>query len=77
MELYHHCSRKIKGSNNIARCLEDCKLCKNEPDRKDIMLFVGKKMEMVMSFCRNCNEKLADRPICEKLFLYFMLFISR
>lgn len=43
MELYHHCSRKIKGSVNIARCLEDCKLCKNEPDRKEIMLFVGKK----------------------------------
>ena len=27
MELHHHCSRKIKGSINIGRCLEDCKLC--------------------------------------------------
>ena len=37
-ELYHHCTRKVKGSISIASCPEGCKLCEKELDRKNILL---------------------------------------
>ena len=34
MGLFHHCTRKIKGSINIVNCLTDCKLCEKEAKRR-------------------------------------------
>ena len=68
MGLFHHCTRKIKGSINIVNCLADCKLCEKEAKRKEYNSFRCTTNEDGYSVCWTCYEKLADRPICENCF---------
>ena len=46
--LYHHCTRKIKGTISIVSCPEGCKLCEKELDRKECIALRWKRMKTVM-----------------------------
>ena len=36
MGMSHHCTQKVKGTIKIFKCLDDCKVCEKEVDRKKI-----------------------------------------
>ena len=65
--LYHHCTRKIKGTLNIVSCPEVCKLCEKELDRKEYNASRWKTNEDGYSVCGTCYNKLPG-PIRENCF---------
>ena len=68
MGLFHHCTRKIRGSINVVSCPSDCKLWKKEAERKEYSCFWWKVNEDGYTICRTCFSKIADNPICENCF---------
>lgn len=63
--LFHHGTRKIRGTISIVSCETGCKLCEKEHDRKEYNAFPWKLNEDRYSVCGTCYEKLSDNPICE------------
>ena len=53
-ELFHHCTRKIKGTLSIVSCPEGCKLCEKELDRKEYNSLRWKRNEDGYSVCETC-----------------------
>ena len=68
MSLFHHCTRKIRGSINVANCPSDYKLCEKESERKEYNSFRWKVNEDGYTVCRTCFSKIDDCPICENCF---------
>ena len=72
--LYHHCTRKIKGTISIVSCPEGCKLSEKELDRKECIALRWKKNEDGYDVCGTCNDKFSG-PICENCF-YYICYVS-
>ena len=66
--LFHHCTRKINGTINIASCPNSCSFFEKELERKEYSSFRWKVNEDGYSICGTCFDKLSDRPICENCF---------
>ena len=66
--LFHHCTRKIKGTLSIVSCPEGCKLCEKELDRKEYNSLRWKTNEDGYVVYGTCNNKLRCNPICENCF---------
>lgn len=66
--LFHHCTRKIRGTICIVSCETGCVLCEKEGDRKEYNAFRWKVNEDGYSICGTCLNKLGDKPICENCF---------
>lgn len=50
MGLFHHCTRKIKGSINIVIASQTVNFVKKKPNEKNIILFDAQPTKMVTQF---------------------------
>ena len=62
MGLFHHCTRKIRGSINVVSCPSDCKLYKKEAE-KEYNSFRWKVNEDGYTIYGTCFSKIADNLI--------------
>ena len=68
MGMYHHCTRKIKGTITISKCLDDCKVCEKDVDRKEYNSIRWTTDFDGYAVCGSCYNKLSIDPICTGCF---------
>ena len=68
MDLFHHCTRKVRGFPNITSCPTGCKLYQKEADRKEYNSFRWKTNSDCYAICETCYDKLGDNSISTDCF---------
>ena len=82
---FHHCTRKIKGTISIVSCLDGCKLCEKELERKEYnslrwktnkdgysvcVVHVLSGVIVEKCFCLSCYASISEKCLCFKYLTY-------
>ena len=68
MGMSHHCTQKVKGTIKIFKCLDDCKVCEKEVDRKKYISIRWATDFDGYAVCGSCYNKSVIDPFCTGCF---------